>query len=89
MAEILLGSHVGMSGKEMFLGSVKEAAEYGATLLSVVCVAALVDAWTPRPALPLPVADPHPVSIAAVKTSAVTIPAILFFLIILISSSVL
>lgn len=25
MAEILLGSHVGMSGKEMFLGSVKEA----------------------------------------------------------------
>lgn len=23
MAEILLGSHVGMSGKEMFLGSVK------------------------------------------------------------------
>ena len=27
MTEILLGSHVGMSGKEMFLGSVKEAAE--------------------------------------------------------------
>ena len=25
MSEILLGSHVGMSGKEMFLGSVKEA----------------------------------------------------------------
>lgn len=33
MAEILLGSHVGMSGKEMFLGSVKEAAEYGANAL--------------------------------------------------------
>lgn len=29
MAEILLGSHVGMSGKEMFLGSVKEAESYG------------------------------------------------------------
>lgn len=35
MAEILLGSHVGMSGKEMFLGSVKEAAEYGANALMV------------------------------------------------------
>lgn len=35
MAEILLGSHVGMSGKEMFLGSVKEAAEYGANVLMV------------------------------------------------------
>ena len=34
MAEILLGSHVGMSGKEMFLGSVKEAAEYGANALT-------------------------------------------------------
>ena len=35
MAEILLGSHVGMSGKEMFLGSVKEAAEDGANALMV------------------------------------------------------
>ena len=35
MSEILLGSHVGMSGKEMFLGSVKEAAEYGANALMV------------------------------------------------------
>ncbi|MDO4623427.1 MAG: deoxyribonuclease IV [Eubacteriales bacterium] len=29
----LLGSHVGMSGKEMFLGSVKEAVSYGANTL--------------------------------------------------------
>ena len=35
MSEILLGSHVGMSGKEMFLGSVKEAVEYGANVLMV------------------------------------------------------
>ena len=35
MAEILLGSHVGMSGKEMFLGSVKEAESYGANVLMV------------------------------------------------------
>lgn len=35
MTEIVLGSHVGMSGKEMFLGSVKEAAEYGANALMV------------------------------------------------------
>ena len=35
MSEILLGSHVGMSGKEMFLGSVKDAAEYGANALMV------------------------------------------------------
>ena len=27
---MLLGSHVSMSGKEMFLGSVKEALSYGA-----------------------------------------------------------
>ena len=33
MSEIKLGSHVGMSGKEMFLGSVKEAASYGANVL--------------------------------------------------------
>ena len=33
MAEILLGSHVGMSGKEMFLASVKEAESYGANVL--------------------------------------------------------
>ena len=38
MTEILLGSHVGMSGKEMFLGSVKEAAEYGANTLMVYTV---------------------------------------------------
>lgn len=30
MNNILLGSHVGMSGKEMFLGSVREALSYGA-----------------------------------------------------------
>ncbi len=30
--ELKLGSHVGMSGKEMFLGSVKEAASYGANV---------------------------------------------------------
>ncbi len=33
MEQIKLGSHVGMSGKEMFLGSVKEAASYGANVL--------------------------------------------------------
>lgn len=33
MSEIILGSHVGMSGKEMFLGSVKEAERYGANAL--------------------------------------------------------
>ena len=33
MSEILLGSHVGMSGKEMFLGYVKEAESYGANVL--------------------------------------------------------
>lgn len=32
---ILLGSHVGMSGKEMFLGSVKEAISYGANTFMV------------------------------------------------------
>lgn len=35
MDEILLGSHVGMSGKDMFLGSVKEAESYGANALMV------------------------------------------------------
>ena len=30
-----LGSHVGMSGKEMFLGSVKEAESYGANTFMV------------------------------------------------------
>ncbi len=30
-----LGSHVGMSGKEMFLGSVKEALSYGANTFMV------------------------------------------------------
>lgn len=33
MDEIILGSHVGMSGKDMFLGSVKEAESYGANAL--------------------------------------------------------
>ena len=32
---MLLGSHVGMSGKEMFLGSVKEALSYGANTFMV------------------------------------------------------
>ena len=32
---IYLGSHVGMSGKEMFLGSVKEALSYGANTFMV------------------------------------------------------
>ncbi|MEI3377414.1 MAG: deoxyribonuclease IV [Coriobacteriales bacterium] len=35
MDEIILGSHVGMSGKDMFLGSVKEAESYGANALMV------------------------------------------------------
>ncbi len=33
MTKIKLGSHVGMSGKDMFLGSVKEAVSYGANVL--------------------------------------------------------
>ncbi len=33
--ELILGSHVGMSGKDMFLGSVKEAESYGANALMV------------------------------------------------------
>lgn len=33
MSKIKLGSHVGMSGKDMFLGSVKEAVSYGANVL--------------------------------------------------------
>ena len=33
--QLKIGSHVGMSGKEMFLGSVKEAASYGANALMV------------------------------------------------------
>lgn len=33
--EIILGSHVGMSGKEMFLGSAKEAVSYGSNTLMV------------------------------------------------------
>lgn len=33
MSKIKLGSHVGMSGKDMFLGSVKEAVAYGANVL--------------------------------------------------------
>lgn len=33
MAEIKIGSHVGMAGKEMFLASVKEAESYGANVL--------------------------------------------------------
>jgi deoxyribonuclease-4 len=35
MQQIILGSHVGMSGKEMFLGSAKEAVSYGANTLMV------------------------------------------------------
>lgn len=35
MAEMKIGSHVGMSGKEMFLGSVKEALSYGANTFMV------------------------------------------------------
>ena len=35
MDEIILGSHVGMSGKDMFLGSVNEADGYGANALMV------------------------------------------------------
>lgn len=33
MSQLKIGSHVGMSGKEMFLGSVKEALSYGANTL--------------------------------------------------------
>ena len=33
MSKIKIGSHVGMAGKEMFLGSVKEAESYGANVL--------------------------------------------------------
>ena len=32
---MLIGSHVGMKGKEMFLGSVKEALSYGANTFMV------------------------------------------------------
>ena len=32
MSEIKLGCHVGMSGKEMFLSSAKEAGSYGANV---------------------------------------------------------
>lgn len=35
MNDILIGSHCGMSGKEMFLGSAKEAASYGANAFMV------------------------------------------------------
>ncbi len=35
MADILLGSHCGMSGKDMFLGSAMEAASYGANAFMV------------------------------------------------------
>jgi deoxyribonuclease-4 len=35
ITDIILGSHVGMSGKEMFLGSAKEAVSYGANTLMV------------------------------------------------------
>lgn len=35
MPQVKLGSHVGMSGKEMFLGSVKEALSYGADTFMV------------------------------------------------------
>ena len=32
---MLIGSHVGMKGKDMFLGSVKEALSYGANTFMV------------------------------------------------------
>lgn len=35
MQELKIGSHVGMSGKEMFLGSIKEALSYGANTFMV------------------------------------------------------
>lgn len=35
MKKLILGSHVGMSGKEMFLASVKEAESYGANALMI------------------------------------------------------
>ena len=35
MSDIKLGSHVGMSGKDMFLNSVKEALSYGANTFMV------------------------------------------------------
>lgn len=35
MSEVILGSHVGMSGKDMFLASVKEAESYGANALMI------------------------------------------------------
>ncbi|XBX07690.1 deoxyribonuclease IV [Enterocloster clostridioformis] len=35
MSRIILGSHVGMSGKDMFLASVKEAESYGANALMI------------------------------------------------------
>ena len=35
MADIKLGSHVGMSGKDMFLNSVREAVSYGANTFMV------------------------------------------------------
>ena len=35
MDQIILGSHVGMSGKDMFLASVKEAESYGANALMI------------------------------------------------------
>ena len=35
MTDIKLGSHVGMSGKDMFLNSVKEALSYGANTFMV------------------------------------------------------
>lgn len=34
-SDIILGSHVGMSGKEMFLGSAREAVSYGANTLMI------------------------------------------------------
>ncbi len=34
-SDVILGSHVGMSGKEMFLGSAKEAVSYGSNTLMV------------------------------------------------------
>ena len=35
MSDLLIGSHVGMSGKEMMLASVKEALGYGANTFMI------------------------------------------------------
>lgn len=49
MDEIILGSHVGMSGKDMFLGSVNEADGYGANALMVYTGAPQTRGVSPSP----------------------------------------